>query len=66
MIQIKDLVGKYSIIGKNQNIEQSDYKGTLTLSLDENDRINAKWMIGSQQQFLRRHGYVRDKKSDTG
>lgn len=51
MMQLENLVGDYSIVGKNQNIEQSSYKGTLNLSLDENKRINAKWIIGNQLQF---------------
>ncbi|KGL63822.1 hypothetical protein [Polaribacter sp. Hel1_85] len=48
----EDLVGKYSIIGSNQDETENSYKGELTLSLDDNNRIIAKWLINkSQQQF---------------
>ncbi|GAA4292776.1 hypothetical protein [Aestuariibaculum suncheonense] len=42
---IEDLVGTYNIIGSNQDEEGEAYKGTLTLSLDMNYRIKAKWLI---------------------
>ncbi|CAM1366949.1 hypothetical protein [Tenacibaculum xiamenense] len=58
MIQIEDLVGHYSIIGNNQNQEKNTYKGYLTLSLDENKRINALWKIGDQEQFG--NGFYKD------
>lgn len=48
---IQDLVGEYLITGSNQ--ERSDeptYKGKLTLSLDENNRIIAHWNIGDSQE----------------
>ncbi len=49
---VQDLVGAYSIIGSNQDDSENFYKGELSLSLDENNRIVAKWMINkSQQQF---------------
>ncbi|WP_299667910.1 hypothetical protein [uncultured Polaribacter sp.] len=52
-MRIEDLVGNYQIIGSNQNAEKEDsYKGTLSLTLDSNHRIVAKWRINkSQQQF---------------
>ncbi|MBU2061070.1 MAG: hypothetical protein KKH44_04370 [Bacteroidetes bacterium] len=48
---IQDLVGEYFIKGSNQ--DSSDvptYKGKLTLSLDENNRIVAHWNIGHNQE----------------
>lgn len=48
---VHDLVGSYSIEGSNQ--EESSlptYHGILTLSVDENNRIVAQWMIGEHQQ----------------
>lgn len=48
---IQDLVGRYAISGSNQD-ENNDisYKGVLTLSLDENDRIIAHWLINNTQE----------------
>lgn len=48
---IQDLVGDYSIVGSNQD-ENNEvaYKGTLSLSLDENNRIKAKWLINHEQE----------------
>ena len=46
---IQDLVGAYTIIGKNQEETEINYTGTLTLSLDENNRIVAKWIIDNEQ-----------------
>lgn len=49
---VQDLVGKYAIIGSNQDADKNSYKGELSISLDENDSIVAKWMINtSQEQF---------------
>ena len=47
---VKDLVGDYTIIGKNQSETESKYKGLLTLTLDENNRILAKWLINNEQK----------------
>jgi hypothetical protein len=47
---LKDLIGAYSILGNNQDKEQDSYKGTLTLSLDNNQRIVAKWLINNDQE----------------
>ena len=47
---IKDLVGTYIIEGRNQDQEQQSYKGLLTLSLDNTNRIVAKWLIGNTQE----------------
>ena len=49
---IQDLVGTFSIIGNNQDADKDSYKGKLQLSLDENNRIIAKWNISeTQEQF---------------
>jgi len=48
---IEDLVGSYSIQGSNQEeINHISYHGILTLSLDENNRIIAQWIIGDHEQ----------------
>ncbi|WP_439129516.1 hypothetical protein [Polaribacter sp.] len=48
----EDIIGDYQIIGKNQNDSENIYKGTLHLSLENNHRIVAKWVINkNQQQF---------------
>jgi len=47
---IQDLVGTYTIIGKNQKDTEINYTGTLRLSLDENNRIRAKWLINTEQE----------------
>mgnify|MGYP005990225563 CR=1 FL=1 len=46
----QDLVGKYSIIGSNQDESNVSYRGILTISLDQNNRIIAKWLINNQQE----------------
>ena len=48
----EDLIGDFSILGKNQDDSNKTYKGTLNLSLDLNNRVIAKWQINkSQEQF---------------
>lgn len=48
---IQDLIGRYSISGSNQDESQEiTYKGILSLSLDENNRIIAQWLINNTQQ----------------
>ncbi len=42
---ITELTGHYNIIGSNQDAEGAAYRGTLELTLDNNNRINAKWLI---------------------
>jgi hypothetical protein len=49
---IEDLVGTYNIIGSNQDALDNTYKGTLTLSLDINNRIIAKWLINNEQEQI--------------
>ncbi|MGQ7944409.1 hypothetical protein [Flavobacterium sp. WC2509] len=48
---IQDLIGDYAISGSNQDdtIEMT-YKGILSLSLDENNRIIAQWLINNEQE----------------
>lgn len=51
-MKVEDLVGEFSIIGNNQDGKENYYKGTITLTLDENNRIIAKWLINNtQEQF---------------
>lgn len=47
---IQELVGHYSIEGTNQDDSGSAYCGVLSLSLDFNQRIVAKWTIGEHTQ----------------
>lgn len=48
---IEDLVGSYSVQGNNQEASENiSYHGILTLSLDENNRIIAQWLIGDHEQ----------------
>ncbi|MBD3863768.1 hypothetical protein [Olleya marilimosa] len=47
---INQLPGSYNIIGNNQDIEGASYKGVLDLSLDQNNRVVAKWLINNNQQ----------------
>lgn len=47
---IDDLVGTYTIIGKNQADTDVNYRGTITLSLDEHRRVQAKWLIHGEQE----------------
>ena len=46
----EDLIGEYSVIGSNQNDSTISYKGTLSLTIDENNRIVAKWLIHNEQE----------------
>ena len=47
---IKDLVGNYTVEGSNQDENGIAYHGLLSLSLDENNRIVARWTIGDHIQ----------------
>ncbi|OSY89601.1 hypothetical protein WH52_02560 [Tenacibaculum holothuriorum] len=47
---VRDLVGDYTIIGSNQNDSNINYRGTLNLTLDEHERILAKWLINNEQE----------------
>jgi hypothetical protein len=49
---VQDLIGTFSIIGNNQDADENSYKGELSLSIDDNQRIIAKWVIDdNQEQF---------------
>lgn len=51
LMTIYDLVGNFSVQGSNQvESDEVTYHGILTLSLDENNRIVAQWMIGDHLQ----------------
>jgi len=57
---VQDLIGNYSISGSNQDeSNQVTYKGVLNLSLDENNRIIAQWLINDTQQ-QKGHGFFKD------
>lgn len=57
---IQDLIGNYSISGSNQDeSEEVTYKGILSLSLDENNRIIAQWLINNTQQ-QKGYGFFKD------
>ena len=58
-MNIEDLVGKFQITGSNQDAEDHQYKGILTLSLDPNKRIKAKWFINNEQ-VQTGNGFFRD------
>lgn len=47
---IEEIVGEYSIIGSNQDKTENSYKGSLSLSLDTNNRIIAEWVINNNQK----------------
>ncbi len=51
-MSITELTGHYNIIGSNQDEEGATYKGTLELTLDAANRINAKWLINKDQVQL--------------
>ncbi len=58
---IQELVGEYLIEGSNQeSSDQPSYHGKLSLSLDENNRINAHWLINKSQIQLGT-GFFKDR-----
>ncbi len=48
-MSIEDIIGNFHIVGSNQDAEENSYQGTLSLSLDQNHRINAQWIINNEQ-----------------
>ncbi|MGO4773250.1 hypothetical protein ACEN2I_16425 [Flavobacterium sp. W22_SRS_FK3] len=57
---IQDLIGNYSVSGSNQDsTNEMTYQGTLTLILDENNRIIANWVINNSQE-QKGHGFFKD------
>lgn len=56
----QDLIGKYAISGSNQDdTNEMTYQGVLTLSLDENNRIIAHWLINNTQE-QKGYGFFKD------
>ena len=51
-MQLTQLSGTYNISGSNQDEGAISYKGTLDLTLDENNRVIAKWLINNTQEQL--------------
>lgn len=51
-MNLENLVGTYTIIGSNQDDSENTYKGTLTLTLDSNNRVAAKWLIHHEQEQI--------------
>jgi hypothetical protein len=49
---ITELAGQFHITGSNQDEEGLAYKGILELALDGKNRINAKWIINTNQVQL--------------
>jgi hypothetical protein len=57
---LQDLIGQYSISGSNQDdSNEMTYQGILTLSLDQNNRIIAHWLINNNQE-QRGSGFFKD------
>lgn len=56
---IEDLVGNYTVEGSNQDENGIAYHGVLSLSLDENNRMVARWTIGDHIQ--NGTGFFKDK-----
>lgn len=50
VMTVADLVGHYTVEGSNQDEQGIAYHGVLSLSLDNNHRIVAKWTIGDHSQ----------------
>ncbi len=46
---LQNLVGEYKIIGSNQDQNKVNYKGLLSLKLDQYNRVVAKWTIHKNQ-----------------
>lgn len=58
-MNVKDLVGTFNIVGSNQDGEENNYKGTLSLAVETNNRITAKWLINNEQLQIG-SGFFRD------
>jgi hypothetical protein len=57
-MNVKDLIGTFTIVGSNQDAEENSYD-TLTLAIDTNNRIIAKWLINNEQEQIGT-GFFRD------
>ncbi len=49
---LQELTGTYNITGRNQDAETNIYKGILSLTIDNNNRIHAKWVINNNQEQI--------------
>ncbi|WP_029596603.1 hypothetical protein [Flavobacterium sp. ACAM 123] len=58
-MDVNDLIGSFTIVGSNQDAEENNYKGTLTLAVDTNSRVTAKWLINNEQEQIGT-GFFRD------
>jgi hypothetical protein len=58
-MNIEDLIGQFEISGSNQDGEHNSYTGSLNLSLDNYNKIIAKWII-SGDQIQEGSGFFRD------
>lgn len=57
---LQDLIGQYSISGSNQDdTNEMTYQGILTLSLDQNNRVIAHWLINNNQE-QKGYGFFKD------
>lgn len=57
---IEELIGNYSISGSNQDeSHEMTYKGILTLSLDNDKRVIAHWLINNTQE-QKGYGFFKD------
>lgn len=51
---VQDLAGTFSVVGSNQDDSSNSYTGTLSLVVDEHQRIKATWLINETQE---QYGY---------
>ncbi|WP_442265518.1 hypothetical protein ACSIGC_14600 [Tenacibaculum sp. ZS6-P6] len=58
-MNLKDLEGNFSVIGSNQNDSDSNYKGILTLKLNDYQQVLADWTINNDQK-QRGIGFFKD------
>ncbi|WP_055436753.1 hypothetical protein [Lacinutrix algicola] len=58
-MQLNQLPGIYNIKGSNQDEAGTTYNGTLELTLNENNRVNAKWVI-NESQVQQGTGFFKD------
>jgi hypothetical protein len=57
---LQDLIGQYSISGSNQDdSNEMTYQGILTLSIDQNNRVIAHWLINNNQE-QKGYGFFKD------
>ena len=60
-MKIGDLIGDFSISGSNQQEDNAiSYTGFLNLSVDENNRIIARWFINNTQE-QKGSGFFKDR-----